>query len=201
MCQDWENGLKLWLCYITKDIDAGWPGSHFWNSHTLQHSDGKQSPHRGMACPLRWHSCTPHPANMLEALSKWLCFVTSQLFDGFGRYPKPGPSIASLFHHTRNCSTIPMAAESSAYQICLHTAYSLPMSEMVARPYIGIARESPCVVPSWDRLTIFVRILQTRAYIVIYCATIHDNKTHVPYDCILHNKQWLYCQWCIVLHV
>ena len=44
-----------------------------------------------------------------------------------------------------------------------------------------------------------VHILQACTYIAIWYATTHDNKTHVPYDCILHTKWWLYCQKCIVL--
>ena len=31
-------------------------------------------------------------------------------------------------------------------------------------------------------------------FIAISCPTTHDNKTNVPDDCILHTKQWLYCQ-------
>ena len=44
-----------------------------------------------------------------------------------------------------------------------------------------------------------VHMLQTCTYIAIWCATMHDNKTHIPYDCILHTKWWLYCQQCIIL--
>ena len=33
-----------------------------------------------------------------------------------------------------------------------------------------------------------VCMLQAHTYIAIWCATTHDNKTHVPYDCILHTK-------------
>ena len=38
----------------------------------------------------------------------------------------------------------------------------------------------------------------------------HDNKTHVPYDCTLHTKWWIYCQrhiilqkqsWLAILHI
>ena len=36
-------------------------------------------------------------------------------------------------------------------------------------------------------------------YIAIWCATTLDNKTHVPYDCTLHIKGQLYCQWYIIL--
>ena len=36
-------------------------------------------------------------------------------------------------------------------------------------------------------------------YIAILCTTMHDNKTHVPYDCIIHTKRRLYCQRCIIL--
>ena len=45
----------------------------------------------------------------------------------------------------------------------------------------------------------FVCILQARIYIADWFATTPDNETHVPYDCILHTKQWLCCQRCIVL--
>ena len=45
----------------------------------------------------------------------------------------------------------------------------------------------------------FVHILQAYTYIAIWCTTIHDSKTHVPYDCILHTKRQLCCQQCIVL--
>ena len=27
--QCWKGSLRLWLCYITEDIDAGWPCLHF----------------------------------------------------------------------------------------------------------------------------------------------------------------------------
>ena len=29
----------------------------------------------------------------------------------------------------------------------------------------------------------------------IWCTTTRDNKTHIPYDCILHSKQQFYHQW------
>ena len=41
-------------------------------------------------------------------------------------------------------------------------------------------------------------ILQVRTYIAIWCATTHNNKTYVLYDCIPHTKWRLHCQWCIV---
>ena len=33
-----------------------------------------------------------------------------------------------------------------------------------------------------------MHILQVCIYIAIWCATMHDTKTHIPYDCILHTK-------------
>ena len=42
-------------------------------------------------------------------------------------------------------------------------------------------------------------ILEACTYIAIWCATTHDNKTHVPYDCLLYTKRCLYCQRHIVL--
>ena len=44
-----------------------------------------------------------------------------------------------------------------------------------------------------------VHILQARIYIAFWCANMHDDKTHVPYYCILHTKRQLHCQRCIVL--
>ena len=44
-----------------------------------------------------------------------------------------------------------------------------------------------------------VRILQSHTYIAISYATTPENKTHVPYDCIVHTKRQLYCQQSIVL--
>ena len=41
--------------------------------------------------------------------------------------------------------------------------------------------------------------LQACTYITIWCPTTHDNKTHIPYECMLHTKLWLYCQQRIVL--
>ena len=36
-----------------------------------------------------------------------------------------------------------------------------------------------------------VCILQVHIYIILWYATMPDNKTHVPYDCILHTKRQL----------
>ena len=43
-----------------------------------------------------------------------------------------------------------------------------------------------------------VRILQAHLYIIIWYATMTDNETHVPYDCLLHTKRRLYNQRCII---
>ena len=34
----------------------------------------------------------------------------------------------------------------------------------------------------------FVHILQACTYLAVWCASTHDNKNHVPYDCILHTN-------------
>ena len=34
-----------------------------------------------------------------------------------------------------------------------------------------------------------LRILQAHTYIAIWCVTTPDNKTHVPYDCVVHTKR------------
>ena len=49
------------------------------------------------------------------------------------------------------------------------------------------------------RYNIFVCIQQAGTYITIWCTTMYDNKTHIPYDRILETKQWLYSQGCNVL--
>ena len=38
--------------------------------------------------------------------------------------------------------------------------------------------------------------LQACTFITIWYTTTPDNKTHLPYDCILHTKRRLYCQRC-----
>ncbi len=47
----------------------------------------------------------------------------------------------------------PQAAESSAYHTCLQMPSSFLMRGMDARPYIAMAKGSPWVVPSCDRMT------------------------------------------------
>ena len=44
-----------------------------------------------------------------------------------------------------------------------------------------------------------VCILQAHIYIAIWQTTTHDNKTHIPNDCLLHTKWQLYCQQYILL--
>ncbi len=58
-----------------------------------------------------------------------------------------------LSHQLRSSPTVPRAAASSAYHICVTEAGSLLISGMVAMAYIGIARGSPCVVPSLEKIT------------------------------------------------
>ena len=56
-------------------------------------------------------------------------------------------------------------------------------------PYIHISRSlaQNCVC-----------VLQVCIFITIWCTTMHDNKTHITYNCTLHTKM-LYCQRCIIL--
>ena len=78
--------------------------------------------------------------------------VTSHVLLGLGKYPKDGPSLVSVSHHSRRSDTLPAAAASSAYQIKL--CYAVPgvpiklMRGTVARAYMGMASGSPCVVLS-----------------------------------------------------
>ena len=55
---------------------------------------------------------------------------------------------------------------------------------------------------SFPDIKCVVCILEARLYIAIWCATMHDNKTHIPHDdihnTVPHTKWWLYCQRCIV---
>ena len=90
---------------------------------------------------------------MSVAFSRWLSLVTSQVFEGFGKYPKSGPSAESWFYQPLSRSIEPQAAELSAYQICLHMPSSFLMRGIVARPYIAMAKGSPWVVPSCDGMT------------------------------------------------
>ena len=58
--------------------------------------------------------------------------------------------MVSLFHQMRRSVSLPTAAESSAYHTCLLLPSDFLMRGTVARAYMGIARGSPWVVPSWD---------------------------------------------------
>ena len=95
---------------------------------------------------------TPESAKIAEASSWWSSLITSQVLEGLTKYPNLGPSVVSLSHHSRTCVSFPMAAESSAYHTCVQSPSSLLMSGMVARPYMAMARGSPWVVPSCDRM-------------------------------------------------
>ena len=76
------------------------------------------------------------------------------------------------------------------YRLC----YGLPAYQMTAvlselrQTCIGCSLIQHCV-----------HILKAHIYITIWCTTTHDNKTRVPYDCILNTKWRLYCQRCIIL--
>ena len=39
-----------------------------------------------------------------------------------------------------------------------------------------------------------VCIVWARTFVAICCATVYDNQTNVPYDCLLHTNRQLYCQ-------
>ena len=58
--------------------------------------------------------------------------------------------MVSWSYHMRRSESLPVAAASSAYHICLVLLFNLLMRGMVARAYIGMASGSPCVVPSWE---------------------------------------------------
>ena len=50
----------------------------------------------------------------------------------------------------RKLASLPVAAASSAYQICLVLLFRVLMTGMVARACMGMASGSPCVIPSWE---------------------------------------------------
>ena len=60
------------------------------------------------------------------------------------------PSLVRESHHVRKLASLPVAAASSAYQICLVLLFRVLMRGMVARAYMGMASGSPCVIPSWE---------------------------------------------------
>ena len=59
-------------------------------------------------------------------------------------------SLVKRSHHTHSSASLPTAAVSSAYQVCLELPLSLLITGMVARAYMGMASGSPCVIPSWE---------------------------------------------------
>ena len=96
---------------------------------------------------------TPVSENNLTALLKCWSLVTNQVLDELAKYPKRGSAVFNLSHQLRRCMREPKAAESSAYQTCLHGLFSIWMRGIIARPYLAIASGSPCVVPSHKRKT------------------------------------------------
>ena len=67
-----------------------------------------------------------------------------------------------------------------------HTGLSLSFARIglsLSFAHIGLSLIQHCV-----------RILQAHTHVTIWCATMHDNKTHVAYDCTLHTKWQLCCQ-------
>ena len=91
---------------------------------------------------------TPVSAN---ALSRFL--VTNHVMEALAKFPRLGPSDSSLSHHSLSWASFPAAMESSAYHTCLQSPSSLLMRGIVANPYMAIAKGSPCVVPSCERMT------------------------------------------------
>ena len=54
-------------------------------------------------------------------------------------------------------------------------------------------RHSLCGIELHEVIQYCVHILQAHTYITIWYTTMHDNETHIPNDCTLHTKRWLYC--------
>ena len=46
--------------------------------------------------------------------------------------------------------------------------------------------------------TVCMCVLHAHTCITIGCTTAHDNKAHVPFDCIVHTKRWLECKQRVV---
>ena len=85
------------------------------------------------------------------AVSKNPGFTISHDLFAFRKYPNMEPKSLSLFHHCINDMSGPPAASSSAYQTCFASLVcTFGRRGLVAKAYTGIARESPCVVPSID---------------------------------------------------
>ena len=59
----------------------------------------------------------------------------------------------SSFHQACRSATEPIAQASSAYHICVTLRGSWSIRGIVAKAYIGMAKGSPWVVPSCDRIT------------------------------------------------
>ena len=81
-----------------------------------------------------------------------------------------------------------------------HSAYG--MTAVLSETFLvwfTVAREILQTCISHSLLQNCVCILQTHKYITVWCATTPDSKTHLPYDCMLHTKRWLYCQRYIIL--
>ena len=131
LSRPWVRAEKAaWGCDVATSLTILMLDDHVHTleltSHTLQHIFENQSLHQDMVCYQGWHHSWLSKCVGGFIKVSLLCHEPS--LDGLGKYPKARTSAANLFHHACNCLTVPMATESSAYQICLHGPSSLLMS-------------------------------------------------------------------------
>ena len=96
---------------------------------------------------------TAVPEKIFDASLITLSFVTNQVFIAFTWWPYFWPRVVSSFHQACRSATEPIAQASSAYHICVTLRGSWSIRGIVAKAYIGMAKGSPWVVPSCDRIT------------------------------------------------
>ncbi len=91
-----------------------------------------------------------HAVKMFVARSRWFCFVTSQVLDRLGKYPKAeGQLHAASLSHGQVTAQLPLLPQS--HRRTRPACRVHPVSGIVASPYMhGHGQGSPCVVSSWD---------------------------------------------------
>ena len=107
--------------------------------------------------PRTWGPCvisTFLPAYSVDAWRSPPGLIINWHFGGLTRYPYLGLSWVSLSKSALISFNLPTTLPSSAYHFCVkESLWSLDIRGRIAIPYIAIARGSPCVLPSWDRMS------------------------------------------------
>ena len=103
------------------------------------------------------------------------------------------------YRHTYTCN---LKTVDNKWTFCISNDCSsigefLVCLRVCMRDYPREHQPQTCI--SCSLMQYFLHILQACMYITVSCAAKHGNKTHLPYDCILHTKHLLHFHQHLIL--